>query len=42
MPNNDEYIPSNHTFEDNRNYLLSKLDDFIDKKTEKYHLKRII
>ena len=42
MPNNDEYIPSNHTFEDNRNYILSKLDDFIDKKIEKYHLRRII
>lgn len=42
MPNNDEYIPSNHTFEDNRNYLLSKLDDFIDKKIEEYQLERVI
>ncbi len=40
MPNNDEYISSNHTFEDNRNYLLSKLDDFIDEKIKKYQLER--
>lgn len=42
MPINDEYIPSNHTFEDNRNYLLSKLDDFIDQQIEKYQLERVI
>lgn len=38
MPNDDEYMPSNHTFEENRNYLLSKLDDFIDEQMEKYQL----
>lgn len=42
MPNNDEYTPSNHTFKDNRKYLLSKLDNFIDEKIEKYQLKRVI
>lgn len=38
MPNNDDYIPANHMFEDNRSYLLSKVDDYIDRQVEKYQL----
>lgn len=42
MPNNDEYIPANHTFEDNRSCLLSKVDDFIDRQVEKYQLEVVM
>lgn len=42
MPNNDEYISANHTFEDNRSYLLSKVDDFIDRQVEKYQLEVVM
>lgn len=41
MPAATDYIPSQHTLEDNRNYLLSKLDCFIDKQMEKYQLERV-
>lgn len=42
MPINDEYIPSQHSLEDNRNYLLTKLDYFIDEQIEKYQLERVV
>ena len=42
MPSCDEYIPENHTIEDNRNHLISSLDDFIKKQQEKYQLLEIV
>lgn len=38
MPNTDGYVSTNRTIEENRNYLLCKLDDFIKEKIAKYHL----
>lgn len=38
MPFCDEFIPASRTVEDNRNYLLSKLDNFIKEQQEKYQL----
>ena len=40
MPISDEAISLCHTIEDNRNYLLLKLDDFIKAKQIKYQLLR--
>ncbi len=41
MPTNDKYIPSQHSYEENMNYLLSKLKTFIDEQVKKYQLQRI-
>lgn len=38
MPIADEYISAKHSWEDNRKYLLNKLDIFIDEQVEKYCL----
>lgn len=38
MPICDEFVPASRTIEDNRNYLLSKLDNFIKEQQEKYQL----
>ena len=38
MPICDEFVPESRTIEDNRNYLLSKLDNFIEEQQEKYQL----
>ena len=40
MPISDEAISSGCTIEDNRNYLLSKLDNFIEAQRAKYQCKR--
>ena len=42
MPSNDEYNPLKHKLEDNRYYLLSKLDDFINEKMKEYQLERVM
>lgn len=38
MPIADEYISTEHPLEDNRKYLLNKLDAFINEQVEKYCL----
>lgn len=38
MPINDEYVPTEHSLEENRNYLLCKLDSFINEQVKKYQL----
>ena len=38
MPVYDEFFSSSRTIEDNRNYLLSKLDNFIEEQQKKYQL----
>lgn len=38
MPICDGSVPASRTIEDNRNYLLSKLDNFIKEQQEKYRL----
>lgn len=40
MPVNDEYISSQHNYEENINYLLFKLNTFIDEQVKKYQLIR--
>lgn len=42
MPMDDEYVPSEHTFEENNYFLLSRLDLFIEAQVEKYQLKNTI
>lgn len=40
MPANGEYVFPDNNYKKNRNYLLSKLDAFIDDKVKEYRLKR--
>ncbi|MBQ3600183.1 MAG: DUF2247 family protein [Lachnospiraceae bacterium] len=39
MPIDENYIPSQSTIKERRNYLISKLDNFINEQLEKYQLK---
>ncbi len=38
MPISDESISASHTVDENRNYLLSRIDNFIEEQQEKYQL----
>lgn len=38
MPHDDEFVSKNHTIDENRNYLVSKIDDFIKEQQKKYQL----
>ena len=38
MPHDDEFVSESHTIDENRNYLVSKIDDFIKEQQKKYQL----